>query len=352
MSVPANKIDPQNAPNEIWSTRCPVPTASGIALKLGWLEQAFAGDGIRVHDARGVPNIRRDLGNLEQVVFREGGNIPILAARAQGAPNSLIGLTFIDEGQSILVRPDSGISAPEHLKGKRVALPEFGIRDGVRQGSNIARGMTLQGLHGALRYVGLGLDDVRWVEVGPGNAAASGSAAVEPLQNLWAGLDPLAAGEVDAVYVKGASAVDAARRLGLAVGIDLDALPERRFRINNGTPRPITVENWVIEQHFELVVRFLHQSLRAAAWGRDNLDKVREIYAEETRASADAAAAAYRNGFHLSLQPDLSEERVGYLKEQKDFLLLHGFLDRDFDIDAWIDPRPLAAAQARLAAAG
>ena len=33
-------------PDEIWFTRCPVPTATGIAYKLGWLGEAFEADGI------------------------------------------------------------------------------------------------------------------------------------------------------------------------------------------------------------------------------------------------------------------------------------------------------------------
>ena len=61
--------------------------------------------------------------------------------------------------------------------------------------------------------------------------------------------------------MKGAAAAEAAKRLGAVVGIDLDKLPERRFRVNNGTPRPITVHQDFIEQHFDLVVRFLEQTL-------------------------------------------------------------------------------------------
>lgn len=30
----------------VWFTRCPVPTATGLAYKLGWLEEEFARDGI------------------------------------------------------------------------------------------------------------------------------------------------------------------------------------------------------------------------------------------------------------------------------------------------------------------
>ncbi|HEY0713786.1 MAG TPA: ABC transporter substrate-binding protein, partial [Polyangia bacterium] len=32
----------------IWYTRCPVPTATGLAYKLGWLAQEFAAEGIAV----------------------------------------------------------------------------------------------------------------------------------------------------------------------------------------------------------------------------------------------------------------------------------------------------------------
>jgi hypothetical protein len=43
--------------------------------------------------------------------------------------------------------------------------------------------------------------------------------------------------------------VEAARERGLVVGIDLDGFPDRRTRVNNGTPRPITVHNSFLENH-------------------------------------------------------------------------------------------------------
>ena len=36
---------------------------------------------------------------------------------------------------------------------------------------------------------------------------------------------------------------------GLVVGIDLDGFSDRRFRVNNGTPRPITVHERLLEEH-------------------------------------------------------------------------------------------------------
>jgi ABC-type nitrate/sulfonate/bicarbonate transport system substrate-binding protein len=348
--------------DRLWFTRCPVPTATGLAYKLGWLDQEFARDGIAVGTLQETRELARhhydhDLPEL----IREGGNILALATRAQGARTRLIGLTWIDEWQTILVRANSGIAEPQQLKGLRLALPEY-IEHPLHthaRGSSIARGMSLQGYQGALAYAGLTFDDVELVQVASGrNAGSSGAGGAgqgqadsgASLQSLWAGLEALAAGTVDAVYVKGASAVDAAQRTGAVVGIDLDQLAERKFRVNNGTPRPITVHEDLLENNFDLVVRFLYQTLRAADWAADNLNDVLGILQSETNSSAAGATTAYRDDFHKTLHPDLSEERLQLFAQQKKFLWLHGFLDRDFDFASWVDRRPLEAAYELLEA--
>jgi ABC-type nitrate/sulfonate/bicarbonate transport system substrate-binding protein len=340
-----------SAIDKIWFTRCPVPTATGLAYKLGWLTEEFARDGIAIHTLQdaGPELARHHYDHALPALIREGGNLLAIPAKAQGAPTRLVGLTWIDEWQAILVRPDSDIRTPEQLRGKRLALPAFreaDLRENKR-GRSIARGMSLQGYRGALISAGLTFDDVRLVEVGSGGGG-DGAGGRGNVGRLWEGLGPLARGEVDAVYVKGASAVDAAREHGAVVGIDLEQLGERRFRVNNGTPRPITVHQDFLDEHFDLLVRFLHQTLRAAAWARTNLAAVREILQGETRAGAEGVETAYRDGFHRTLAPDLSPDRVELFRQQKHFQLVHGFLDRDFDYDAWLDPRPLAEASRRL----
>jgi ABC-type nitrate/sulfonate/bicarbonate transport system substrate-binding protein len=340
----------------LWFTRCAgggrggVPTASGIAYKLGYLEGEFATDGIKLRTLQdeGTESLRHhhyDHG-LETLI-REGGNLFAIPAKAQGAATRLIGLTWIDEGQSILVRPDSDIRSPRQLKGKRLALPAYRIADLAenRRGRSIARHMSLHGYKGALASSGLTLDDVHLVEVG-------GKSDVEPRESyggFWPSYEPLVNGDVDAIYVKGAPGADGAKKYGLVVGIDLDKLPERRFRVNNGTPRPVTVHESFLEHHYDVLVRFLHQTLRAAEWAKTNLKGVQEILRSETGASAEGIAAAYRDGFHLSLAPDLSTERLELFRQQKDYLLAYGVLDRDFDFDAWIDRRPLEDAGRTIA---
>jgi ABC-type nitrate/sulfonate/bicarbonate transport system substrate-binding protein len=342
----------------IWFTRCPVPTATGLAYELGWLEAEFAADKLPVNTLQETASrelARHHYDHELPGLIREGGNLLAIAARAQGAPTRLIGLTWIDEAQVILVRPDSGITEPAHLRGKRVALPrltEFPITPTTR-GRSIARAMSLHGYKGALSIAGLTLDDVKLVEVGSGGAPASATPSPAAdrsrgLTRLWEGIEDLVAGRVDAVYVKGASAVDAARAAGVVVGIDLDTFQDRRTRVNNGTPRPITVHQDLLDNHFDLVVRFLAQTLRAADWAATHLDEVREVLKSETRSGDEGVAAAYRNDFHRSLHPDLSQEKLDLFRQQRDFLLTYGFLDRDFDFEGWADHRPLEAAHKLL----
>lgn len=328
-------------PDTIWMMRCPVPAASGVAYALGWMDEAFARDGIAVRRVvEGGLNLVVDDPQAQAThFFREAGNIQALAARAAGAPTRVIGLTWIDEHQVILTRPDMPVLDPSDLRGLRFALPAFA----AARGDSIARGMALHGIQSALALGGLTLDDVRLVEV---PAPPQERPSPEGMRRLWLGLEWLAAGKVDAVYAKGAAAADLAARLDLAVAIDLDAYPSRMTRINHGTPRPIVVHQHMLDTHFELVVRFLGESLRAADWAAHNLYRLRGILAEETLAGLRGVDTAYRNGFHRALHPDLSAERIDMLRIQAQFLWSHGFLAGPVDVDAWIDPRPLAAAMA------
>ena len=334
-STPQAQSVSEQTLHEVWFTRCPVPTATGLAYKLGWLAEAFGADDITVSTLQDGP---ADLAHHHfdhgiEHLFREGGNVPALAARALGADTRVVGLTWFEEWQTIQVRPDSGITEPADLRGKRVALPAWALT----RGGSIARAMSLHGLKGALWPAGLTFDDVALVEV------PATSSEIDRLR-LWAGLEHLADGTVDAVYVKGASAVEAAAQVGAVVGINLDRLPRRRQRVNNGTPRPITVHQRLLDDHFDLVVRFLEQGVRAADWAVTHVAEVHSVLEAETRAGAQGVAVAYGEDFHLSLHPSLDAERVGFLADQKDFLVQYGFSEHDVDITAWVDDRPLAAA--------
>lgn len=327
---------------QLWYTRCPVPAASGVAFQLGWLSAAFAEDDINVQALQDAPEelSRHHFDHQLVGLFREGGNIPAIVARAEGAPTRLIGLTWIEEGQSIVVRPGSGIETAADLAGRKVGIPAWA----ETPATSFPRGMALHGFTQALKLAGLTLDDVEVVEFPSPTGRMSG-----PREGRVLGLRPqvevLLDGTVDAVYGKGASFAQQVGEAGLVVAIDLDALPERHSRVNNGTPRPITVHQQLVDERPDLVVRFLAASLRASDWAAEHPDEVREILERETFSGPAGVAAAHPDDFHRFLHPELSDERLELFETQKQFLYTHGFIRQNFDLGRWAAPELLEQAR-------
>ncbi|GAA3566122.1 ABC transporter substrate-binding protein [Amycolatopsis ultiminotia] len=328
----------------LWYTRCPVPTASGLAHSLGWLAEDATGHGLSLEVLQDAgPEIAvHHFDHLLPGLIREGGNVPAIAARAQGSPTRLIGLTWIDEAQAVLVAGDSPIADARELAGRRIGIPAWAA-DRPR---SFPRAMALHGFAAALRTAGLTLADVTAAEIGVNR---NPEVRAEGARRTTWGVAELLAGEVDAIYVKGARAAEVAREKGLRVLVDLDATAKRGDRVNNGTPRPLTVHADLLEHRPELVVGFLAASLRAADWAAGHLDEVRAVLARETFSGPEGVAAAYGADFHRGLHPDLSDERVELIGVQKQFLYTHGFLDADFDLESWVAGEPLAQARALVA---
>ncbi|MGV9820501.1 ABC transporter substrate-binding protein [Nocardia xishanensis] len=332
----------------LWYTRCPVPTASGLAHSLGWLGDTAAAAGLEfgvLQDAGPELAGHHFLHDLSGLI-REGGNVPAIAARAAGSPTRLIGLTWIDEAQAILVGPESTVSGPAELAGLRVGIPAWA----ADQPRSFPRAMALHGFANALRLAGLTLADVTVVESGVERDPQVRTAVQTDRRGTTWGVHELLRGEVDAIYVKGARAQEVAREHGLRVAVDLDATESKRLRVNNGTPRPITVHADLLESRPEVVIGFLAQSLRAAEWAKGNLDGVRTVLQRETLSGPDGVVAAYGADFHKDLHPSLSDERVELLGVQKQFLYTHGFLAADFDLESWVAREPLARARELVAA--
>jgi ABC-type nitrate/sulfonate/bicarbonate transport system substrate-binding protein len=327
--------------SRLWITRCAVPTSVGLAVHHGWFEDEFAPDGLHVDYLPYLTSPeaqRRHYDHELTTLLREGGNIPALWTRSKGEPTRLIGLTWIDERQVIVGRSDDEVASPIDLKGKRLGIPRRGDET-----VDVFRGMALRGFAGALASVGLELDDATLVDVRPGDTAGG-------LANQWdPDFDALARGEVDAIYAKGAVAVDAVSRYGARVLIELDGDVAPQFRINNGTPRPITAHQGLLDTRPEVVERFLAVLLKAARWGREHPDEITSVLAEETGADLQGAAGAYSENSLAGFEPTLESERVNFLGRQKDFLLAQGFLAGDFDVDQWVDEKPLLAARDRIA---
>ena len=64
--------------DQLWYTRCNVPTASGIAYNLGWFAERYSADGIGIGALQDAPLsiAQHHYDHLLPGLIREGGNVP------------------------------------------------------------------------------------------------------------------------------------------------------------------------------------------------------------------------------------------------------------------------------------
>ncbi|GII67145.1 monooxygenase [Sphaerisporangium krabiense] len=312
---------------ELWYTRAPEPTATGIAADLGWLDDEFAPEGIAVRPFRETSGLDGHAGGPLRTLLHESGNVPALWARSRGASSRLVALAWAETPQVVLTRAHVTIREPEDLRGRRLGLP---LRADVPV--DVERATALRGLRNALWAGGLTLNDVHLIDV----PAAPGASAPE--------VDALAGGEVDAVYVGSAAVLHDAEARGLPVAIDLGVHPDKRVRVNDATLRLITVDQLLLDIRPDVVARFLRVLLDAADWAAA-YPRQAVLLAGENDGTPGRGWDAPPPGL-ADLRVDLSAERLGLLAEQERFLRSHGFLESAVDVHGWADGTALAAAHA------
>jgi sulfonate transport system substrate-binding protein len=340
------EFEKSSSVDELWYTRCPVPTASGIALDLGLLRDEFATSGIVLRSIRDSEDPRVNISHFDHSLpglFREGGNIPAIWARSEGRDTVTVALTWIDEYQAIVVRADSDIHSLADLRGRRIGLPR---QDGQRV--DFARAMSLRGIETGLGIAGLHLADSELVDITSDQPTFAVAAGVANGRFHELEAAALARGEVDAIYVKGAPGLGTVGTHGLRSLINLAEQDDPLLRVNNGNPRPVTVDRRTALERPDLVARYLAVLLRASHWAQGHPAEVFDIIGKEVGRSADEARAAYGSAAPRSFGLDLSDMRKRGLASQKDFLLRHGFIVKDFDVAGWINPEPLALAHELL----
>jgi sulfonate transport system substrate-binding protein len=342
LSGSANSIQ---SPTELWYSRCGAATASAIAIRKHWLQAEFNGNGTVLHSLRDSEDQAiQDSHYHHQLsgLFREGGNIPPIWARSHGSDTRVIGITWLDEYQGILSRAGSGITKPEDLAGKRLALPRH---DNL---IDFQRGAAEHGFVTALGLAGLGRADATFVDVPVPRVARSGREPRDerPIAEVEALLD----GRADAIFLRFARGVRTAQDPRFHQVININELSDPLLRVGNGTPRPVTVDRKFLERHPDLVVRYLAVLLRTSAWAESHPQEVLDLLVSEGGArTAEEVVASHGANVHRSFKPRLTSEYVRGLEVQKNFLRDHGYLKADFDVEAWITSEPLREAE-RLAA--
>jgi ABC-type nitrate/sulfonate/bicarbonate transport system substrate-binding protein len=340
----------QSKLDTLWYTRCPVPTGLGIALQKGWLEDSFRSQNTVVKSLResNEKSVREShFDHTLQNSVRHGGNIPAIWARSAGRDTRLLGLSWADEVQLILTTADSDIRTPKDLKGRRFGLPKW---QNVQ--IDFSRAQAIRGLENALRLNGLEVSDVELVDyvitTSQSEAPAERIAGTQIFSGRASGgnareLVGLLRGEVDAIFLKGASASHLANLFGLRTVIDTGSHPEPLIRSNNGTPRTLTVDRNLVENHLDAAVRIVDQVLRAEDWAHSHPEETRQFLARESNSSEYWVSVAYGSDAHLRLNTNLDETSITALQDFTNFLHRWQFIPNALDVRGWIDARAYQA---------
>jgi ABC-type nitrate/sulfonate/bicarbonate transport system substrate-binding protein len=351
MPLDISSIDPYGSygAQQLWATRCPVPCATAIALQQRWIHAEFETEGIRVATLQETDDAQlrlRPVYHNLRGLFHEGGNIAAFWARAYGFANTaVIGLTWADEYQAILTRPNEDLIGPGSLQGKRLALPTSNDTC-----LNMWRAMALRAYLTTLELAGYDSDDAQFVDV------VSVPTAVDAQQSqsdawLKASIDALLRRRVDAVYVRGAAAKRLKRMHALGVAFDISASRNLATRISDSTPRLLTIDRDFLAEHPNVVARYLAVLLQTAKWAELHAKESRRILANHLQIDPSILLSGYGRFVHRHLSVQLTPKLVLALIDQKNFLLRHRFIPADFDVTDWINPQPLMEAQ-RLVANG
>lgn len=341
-------------PREIWYTRCPVPTPLGIAIQRGLIEREFEPRGVAVRALQDSNDAAARASHIDHHLansFRQGGSVPAIWAQAAGADTRVIGLSWVDESQAVIALPGSGIRTVGDLKGRRIALP---LRRGHKV--DIFRATALKALLAALSLEAIGEGEVEWVDVDATDPepAAGGAPLGGATRRGWSGrplytaeLHALVRGEVDAIHVKGSLGHEFAFLAGAHVVVDTGFHPDPAIRVNNGAPRPLTVDAATLERYPHVAAAVLRNVIEAGHWAERHPAETIAYLTRETGSPEQFVRAAYGGDtLHTRLKTDLDERSIAALGGFADFLFARGFIPAPVDVAAWVDRRAWDALRA------
>jgi ABC-type nitrate/sulfonate/bicarbonate transport system substrate-binding protein len=337
-----------NDPAEIWCVRPPVPTPLSIAWHLGWLEDVARAAGIALHslleDGRDPAQPSLHEQNDLPDVLRQGGSVPALFGRALGQSTRVIGLTWTDEFQALAALPMARIRTPRDLRGRRIGLPRHAMA------IDHNRAAALRAVSAVLDAEGIGRNEVEWVDI-PDLAlpATIRDGVVRSIDTARRGrhtyaseASALSTGLVDVVYLKDVRGAETAHLIGARLIANIGFHADPMMRIGNGTPRPLTVSQRLLDRHPELVRLWLERVVAAGEWAAANPAQAIDMIGRETGWTRHWIRYAYGNNVHQHLQLALEPQSIEGLSALKGFLLREGFLANDFDVARWVDPEPLS----------
>jgi 2'-hydroxybiphenyl-2-sulfinate desulfinase len=320
-------------------TICPVGNASFISAgRYEFLRQAFDKRDVKPTLLQSLPNDRWHVhfDYQDDALFREGGNIPPIWSKSNGAGVVLLGAAFLSTKQYILARIDSDIDSVEDLRGKRLAVPIHSKAVVDFYSATVRRGFEV-----ALGAKGVGTGEVEFTPIVV-------SSERNPLGT--SDVDALEKGFVDAVFTRYVFAQRLLRSGKVKIIYEVSGDPDYLWPVNNEFPNVLTVSRRLADDAPEIVVEYVKQAVRAARWAKTHFADVVRLFAKQLDGDEGEVIVALEPGFHKNLEPDLSEKSLLALESQKRFLFDHGVIDKDFDIETWKEDYFLNTAKAEIQA--
>lgn len=335
-------------PQSVWYAHSPAVAPLIIALRKGWLEGTLAREGISLQsvNGHGDAGVRRSYSDHHlSFQLRQGGNVPAMWARSNGAATRLLGLTWTQEFQAVVTLPSTGIKTAKDLTGRRYAVPRF-----APLGYQVLAPFAIRGLINSRAAEGLDIAGIELVDVPVGRDAAGGGLGAYGPKRLAIYADEALAllrGDVDAFYVKGSEGIAAASFIGATIVSEFGFHPDIEIRTNAGTPRPLTVDQTFIDNRPDLLDYLVGDIALSGLWASQNRAEAIGILARENNIGEDYASLALGADLSTAVGLTLEPDELKTFDRYKQFLLDWKFIDTDFSLDDWVAPSHLAAGAAK-----
>ena len=340
---------------EVWFTNCPMVSANNIDQELGWCREEYKKIGVEYDYFRHSPEndwYPHYIHNLDNLI-RFGGLYPPIAVHADIRKTVLLGATWVYEGGCMVVRADDKIFRMKDLKGKKIGLSKS-LNTIKNDWWRIQEHM---GILNMLMLNNMTMNDVDIVEFPYADDWYDKPEMLTPINNpseLWLKRDhkhdlafrpletALLEGKVDAIYTQSKVFQHLQEDTGkLAMIEDLTRYPDWRVQVAN-TPAVITCTKTMADEHPELVVAYMKAMVKVGRWANANKKAAAVILDKQTfyRDAEDT----YQGIKDVDMVPSLNAMNMQTIKIGKDFMLKHGYIKNDFDVDKWARPEFLEEA--------
>jgi len=345
---------------EVFYTNCPAVSASNVDHELGWTREEYKKIGVQYAYFRSrrendwYPHYIHNLDNL----IRFGGLFPPVHVHADIRRTRLLGTTHVPrEGGCVMVRSRDDVYRMTDLKGKKVGLSKS--MNTIK--NDWWRIQEEQGIELMLRLNGMTRKDVQIVEFPYPDDWYDKAEMLEPMENpseLWLKRDhkrdlafrplekALIDGKVDAIYTQSAVFQGLQEATGKLKAIeDLSRYPDWTLQAAN-IPAVITCSDVMAEKHPELVVTYLKGMIKVGRWANEHKHAAAAILDKQTFYLD--LEATYRAIEHVDMVPNLSPQNLVSVEIGKDFMVSHGYIKNDFDVEEWAAPEFLEQAAKEL----